>query len=519
MLRRLLDSQAMALADAVPSSWTAPPAVEVAALCHAIDALLPHTRGDALPDPPLASSVIESLFACGLFSLTVPRTAGGLDASLRDFTLAMQHVGRLGPAYAMTAVPHLCISVKSVAGLCEAAVGAPILQAIRDQQRLLAFAITEDHGSDLSAMRTRLTRDAHGQLRLNGRKQWITNLARASHVVVAALCPDMHRAPGATVLVLVALPQPGVCVSQAWSKLAANGSDTAELFLDDVPIPEHAVLGAPGQGLALFGAMVQPGRLGAAAAALGMAIEALEQARRDHLPTLGARVLEGMETATEALAACLRLTASVGDDGHPEFALLVSLAKHLCTREAQALVTDIELAYASAGQRAPAAVRRASDTMGLFRLLKGPGDVIALQTVSAWLAGLAQANRHSLRGPRPLVRALDWLLQGYAWLEGAGGPSRQPVAATALADVSAAWWLLFASCHADRDGVRPLSSPSRRRATRWAWRQFAAALRNGVAMQPLADVETVERVYQALRADTANGGRFEFPCLGDVAWA
>lgn len=518
MLRTWLDAPAMPLAESVPAGWSRPPAAEVAAVCRAIDALLPHTRRDAHVDPPLDAVVVDALFACGLFSLTVPQAAGGLDASLRDFTLAMQYVGRLGPAYAMTAVPHLCISVKSVASLCAPDASATILRAIRDERRLLAFAITEDHGSDVSAMRTRLTRDADGRLRLGGRKQWITNLARASHVVVAALCPDLHRAPGATVLVLVALSQPGVRVSQPWHKIAANGSDTADLFLDDVIVAEDALLGTPGHGLALFGAMVQPGRLGAAAAALGMAIEALRQVRTAGLPTLAVRELEDMALATTALGACLRLTASYGDEGHPEFPLLVSLAKHLCTREAQALVSALELAHARAGQPAPVAVRRASDTMGLFRLLKGPGEVIALQTVSAWLSRLGQASAPSSRDARPLRLALDCLLQGYAWLAREGGPSLQPGAAASLADASAAWWLLFAVFQAGCDGVQPLAGGPGRRARRWAWRRFAAAVRYALDAHALAGADAIEQLYATLRADTAAGGRLEF-AVGGNPWA
>lgn len=514
MLRTWLDSRPTAWPESLPSGWATPPAAEVAAVCRAVGDLLPLTRSDTRTDPPLDKAIMDSLFACGLFSLTVPRACGGLDASLRDFTLAMQQVGRLGPAYAMTAVPHLCISVHSVARLCAPADSAPILAAIRDERRLLAFAITEDQGSDLSAMRTRLTRGDDGRLRLNGRKQWITNLSRASHVVVAALCPDLHRAPGAAVLVLVPLSQPGVRVSQPWEKIAANGSDTADLFLDDVVVPEQALLGAPGQALALFGGMVQPGRLGAAAAAVGMAAEALQQARSDRLQTLTGRDLHAMDLAIQTLGACLRLTASYGDEGHPEFSLLVSLAKHLCTREAQALVAALDLGYARAGRQAPPAVRRASDTIGLFRLLKGPGDVIALQAVSAWLPALGQAAAPLLHDARPLALALDWLLQGYAWLSREGGPSLQPVAAASLADASAAWWLLFAAFHADRDGAR--SDPPCPGARRWAWRRFAAAARHARAARAVASTDAVERLYAVVLPLAAMGGALEFPAEGSA---
>ena len=175
-------------------------------------------------DPALHEDRLRNLFAQGLFSLTVPRDCGGFDASLRDFAMCMEALGAMGPAWAMTAVPHLCISVKAVARYAEPRQRTTILNNIRDQHRLLAFAITEEQGSDVAAMRTRLQKSPNGGYRLSGRKQWITNLRRASHVVVACLCPDLHNAPGASVLVLVDLQQTGVNIAQPWRKVCVNGS-------------------------------------------------------------------------------------------------------------------------------------------------------------------------------------------------------------------------------------------------------------------------------------------------------
>ncbi|WP_284209382.1 acyl-CoA dehydrogenase family protein, partial [Chitiniphilus shinanonensis] len=257
---------------------------EVAALGEHLTRLAGPLRADADPDPALDQAVLAECFERGLFSLTVPRDAGGLGASLHDFVVTMERLAQLGPAYVITAVPHLCVSVKAVAELCPAPQARELLADIRRRHRLLAFAITEETGSDVATVRTRLARDTDGTLRLNGRKQWITNLERASHVVVVAACPDAHPAPGATRFVCVALDQPGVEVAAAWDKHCANGSDTADLFLDHVAIAPWQLLGEAGKGMAHFNRLVLPGRLGAAAGCVGLARDALAVCGADAAP-------------------------------------------------------------------------------------------------------------------------------------------------------------------------------------------------------------------------------------------
>ncbi|MET3133693.1 alkylation response protein AidB-like acyl-CoA dehydrogenase [Oxalobacteraceae bacterium GrIS 1.11] len=487
MLRQLLELEPDALDQALPPAWRAAPAAAVARLCADVELLAMRTSAAAEADPPLDAGVLAQLFEQGLFSLTVPRAHGGLEASLRDFVLAMESVGRMGPAYAMTAVPHLCISVKAVASLCPAAKAAPILGAIRARRQLLAFAITEDQGSDLAALTTRLSDDPGRGWRLNGRKQWITNLQRASHVVVAALYPGMQ--PGATALLLVGLEQEGVSRSRPWAKLCANGSDTSDLYFDDVAIEPDQLLGAPGQGMALFNEMVLSGRLGAAAAAVGLARQALQVARAS--PLL-ARDQAAIGATLDALSATLSLSAALGDAGHPEFAQVTALAKHACSRAAQDCVDRIEHAYLCAGASVPPAVTRAARAMGLFRLLKGPGEILGLHALSSWAARMDRAPAQ--HWPRRMRLALARLARGFADINAAGGLSANPVRAMLLAELAGACWCWFAAATAQRNATTPTDG----QAAAWAWRTFTVAARRMRKARPVM-IEQIDDAYALLR--------------------
>lgn len=497
MLRSLLESPEQAIETALPGNWQSVVDGEIAALCTRLDALALQTSAEADLDPGLDQEVLGQMFDAGLFSLTVPRDANGLAASIRDFVVTMESVGRMGPAYAMTAVPHLCISVKAVASLCEPARAQAILSDIARRQCLLAFAITEDNGSDVAAVKTRVTRAPDGGLRLNGRKQWITNLARASHVVVVALCPDLHRAPGATVLLLVSLRQAGVEVARPWHKSCANGSDTADLYFDDVLIEEHQLLGQPGQGLSLFNDMVLIGRLGAAAAAVGMLRQALDISCVGSDGPLAPEPRAAIGAALQTMSATLALSAALGDAEHPEFPMVTALAKHFCSREAQRLVCEIERAHLFAGLIPPPHVRRATQAMGLFRLLKGPGEIISLHALAVW-APRIKAMPLNGNWPRTIKIGLGRVVAGFVRLCDAGGLSANPVDTMALLDATAAWWALFAVVMARRTGGR-VPDLDWRRTINWAWRSFATAARRLDARERNMDIEQIDALYSALR--------------------
>jgi acyl-CoA dehydrogenase len=495
MLRQLIESPPETIDSALPAAWQAPLDTNIARLCKRLDMLAMQTSRQAQQDPALDQATLAQMFDYGLFSLTVPAEYGGLGACVRDFVAAMESVGRMGPAYAMTAVPHLCISVKSVASLCGASQARAILGAIRAQHRLLAFAITEDNGSDVAAVKTRLTRSPDGSLRLNGRKQWITNLARASHVVVVALCPELHPAPGATILVLLAMDQSGVSFSKPLDKLCANGSDTSELYFDDVEVEAHQLLGQPGRGLSLFNDMVLSGRLGAAAAAVGMTRQALQVARDDAVLTAAHGAAIG--ATLDVLSAALTLSAALGDAGHPEFPMVTALSKHMCTRQAQALVGDIAHGYACAGKVAPPAVTRALNAMGLFRLLKGPGEIIALHALAAWAPRI---NRVPVMTWPHMVRvALQRVVSGFSGLNAAGGMSANPLSAILLSDMTGAWWLLFAAVMAVRSGNAAIHPGHQRLALAWAWHNFSISARRLAASPNTLGIEHVNVLYKALR--------------------
>ncbi|MGW0902531.1 acyl-CoA dehydrogenase family protein [Streptomyces sp. NPDC002853] len=113
-----------------------------------------------------------------------------------------------------------------------------------DDPKVAAFCVSEpDAGSDVSAMRTRATYDeARDEWTLSGQKAWITNGGIANvHVVVASVDPSLGSRGQAAFIVPPGTG--GLEGAKKIKKLGLRASHTADVFLDDVRVPGHCLLG------------------------------------------------------------------------------------------------------------------------------------------------------------------------------------------------------------------------------------------------------------------------------------
>ncbi|MCH5643249.1 MULTISPECIES: acyl-CoA dehydrogenase family protein [unclassified Gordonia (in: high G+C Gram-positive bacteria)] len=216
----------------------------------------------------------DALAVNGVFRIPFPGDVGGDD---------LRH-----PATATaTAVEELAYHSNSVAAIFDVhciLAGNAVNQGTDEQrQRWLApvvkgdivgsFATSEPAASsDLSpsAVSTVAERRADGWI-LNGRKRWITNSAVAAFVVVLARTGDRLST------FIVPTDTPGVRIGVPDRKLGNNGQITADVILDDVELGAATLLGEEGGGLKVALQTLTYGRIGIAAAGVGMA-----QAAFDH---------------------------------------------------------------------------------------------------------------------------------------------------------------------------------------------------------------------------------------------
>ena len=146
--------------------------------------------------------------------------------------------------------------------------------------RRVAFGLTEpDHGSDATHMETRgvpETRDGVSGWRIDGSKMWITGMHIASHVALFARTGGKAGDARGITCFLVPNPTPGLTIDEyLWT--FNMPTDHARFFLNDVWVPDSAILGEEGRGLSLAQSFVHQNRIRQAASSLGAATFCVEE--------------------------------------------------------------------------------------------------------------------------------------------------------------------------------------------------------------------------------------------------
>jgi len=220
--------------------------------------------------------------ALGLFGITVPDALGGVGADCVTYAVVMEGLAR---GYA--SVADQCGLIELVGTLLSehgtAAQQARYLAPLLRFERRCAYAITEtEAGSDVSAIRTTATRTATGW-RLDGGKVWIHNAPVADFAVVLARTDPAAGKRGMSIF-LVDADSAGYAAGAKEHKMGQRASQVGALTFDGVELPPEALLGTPGRGFHMMMSVLDKGRIGIAALAVGI-LEAALNASVDYART------------------------------------------------------------------------------------------------------------------------------------------------------------------------------------------------------------------------------------------
>ena len=121
-------------------------------------------------------------------------------------------------------------------------------------------------GSDVAALKTKAEKDGDDYI-INGTKMWITNSTQADWICLLANTSEGKPHANKS-LMIVPMDLPGVTVENQIKKLGMKSSDTAQVFFDNVRIPQSYRVGQEGMGFMLQMMQFQEERLYAAATAI-----------------------------------------------------------------------------------------------------------------------------------------------------------------------------------------------------------------------------------------------------------
>jgi citronellyl-CoA dehydrogenase len=253
-------------------------------------------------------------------------------------------------------------------------------------EKIAAIAITEpDAGSDVAGIKTRGLRDGDAW-RIDGAKLYITNGARADFLTTVVKT-DADAGHAGISLFLVDTDLPGVTVSRKLEKLGMRSSDTAEIALENVLVPNENLIGLePGQGFAQLMWQLQYERISSAAACIGYAdsvlAETIEYARerRAFGKSLSAHQVIAhklADAATELEAARALVYDAVWHLQQGEYPVaMISMAKKYAAQMFNRLADACVQVHGGAGYMSEYRVSRAFRDARLQRIGAGTDEIM-----------------------------------------------------------------------------------------------------------------------------------------------
>ncbi len=222
--------------------------------------------------------LVAKMAELGFMGIAVPDAYGGAGLSNVGYVLAMEEISSAcaSTGVIMSVNNSLVCDPISKFGTEEQKKG--VLSSLAAGKELGCFALSEpEAGSDAAAQRTTAEKKGDRWI-LNGVKNWITNGPVADQCVMFTMNDKEAGHKGITAFVLP-MKTKGVTCGPPDDKLGIRGSKSCQIFLENVELPESALLGEVGGGFKVAMSTLDGGRIGIAAQALGIAKAAYEAAR------------------------------------------------------------------------------------------------------------------------------------------------------------------------------------------------------------------------------------------------
>jgi alkylation response protein AidB-like acyl-CoA dehydrogenase len=312
--------------------------------------------------------IFEGMARLGLTGAPLPESVGGGGFSYLGWTLVMEEIGAADMSCAVMLSVHILSQLPVVQFGTPEQVERWLPAMVRGEV-LGAFALTEPGaGSDAAALRTRATlAEGSGSYRLDGSKIWISNAPAAGRYLVFATV-DPSKGPKGITAFLVEKGTPGFRFGAHEKKMGLKAGLTSELIFEGCEIPGGNRLGAEGEGYKVALSGLAAGRISIAAACVGIARSALEQAASylQQRKAFGASLAEQqglrfmlaeMSRDVTAARALVREAARAKDRGEA-IAELSSMAKWTASDTAMKVATDAVQLFGGSGYSRETGIER-----------------------------------------------------------------------------------------------------------------------------------------------------------------
>ena len=298
---------------------------------------------------------IKKMGKMGLFGLIFPATYGGSDAPFSTLCIAIEELARADSSVAITLSAGVGLGANPIFSFGDDEQKAAYLPSLCAGESLGAFGLTEPGaGSDAGASQTKATKVDGGYL-ISGSKAFITN----SGTPITSVITVTARTEEGVSAFIIESGSKGLTIDPPYRKMGWHASDTHGISLDEVFVPDHALLGAPGKGLAQFLSILDDGRIAISALAVGLAQGCLDEslAYAKSRVAFGKAIgtnqavafkLADMAVAIEAARTLTYKAAALKDAGLP-FKKEAAIAKLFSSEAAVTIARDATQIFGGAG--------------------------------------------------------------------------------------------------------------------------------------------------------------------------
>ncbi|MCB1605959.1 MAG: acyl-CoA dehydrogenase family protein [Xanthomonadales bacterium] len=230
---------------------------------------------DASGEFPLAT--IRQMGELGLMGIEVPAEYGGSGLDAISYVLAMIEISAADASHGTIMSVNNTLYCNGLLKYGTEAQKQAYVRPVAEGRAIGAYALTEPQsGSDASSMRIRAVRSADGShYVINGKKSWITSGPVADFITLFAVTEPAAGAKGISAF-LIDTSKPGFHRGKSEPKLGIRASATCEIEFTDYICPAEDLLGKEGEGFKIALGVLDAGRIGIAAQAVGISRAAYE---------------------------------------------------------------------------------------------------------------------------------------------------------------------------------------------------------------------------------------------------
>ncbi|GAB4569966.1 MAG: acyl-CoA dehydrogenase family protein [Anaerolineae bacterium] len=222
---------------------------------------------------------IRKMGEMGLMGIEVPEEYGGAGMDALAYALAMIEIAKADASHSTIMSVNNSLFCNAIMLFGTEEQKRKYVMPVASGEKIGAYSLTEPmSGSDAANMASRAVLNAAGtHYVINGRKSWVTSGPVADYVLLFTMTAPEQKHKGITAF-LIDTDQPGFTRGKKEPKLGIRASATSELVFENYECPVENVLGEPGQGFKIAMSVLDAGRIGIAAQAIGIGEAAYEAA-------------------------------------------------------------------------------------------------------------------------------------------------------------------------------------------------------------------------------------------------